>query len=66
MVAGKSNPVRNRFNAIGVRLEETGEPRRRLMLEARAYDDGVAFGYVVPGQEGPREFRLARVGVMGR
>jgi len=60
VVAGKSNPVRNRFNALGLRLEETSEPRRRLMLEARAYDDGVAFCYVTPGQEALKEFRLVR------
>jgi alpha-glucosidase len=55
---GKANPIRNRYNAVTVRAAETGHRTRRLEIEARAYDDGVAFRYVVPEQPVIRELRL--------
>jgi alpha-glucosidase len=59
MVTGKANPVRNFCRTLSVELEETAAPSRKLMLEARAYNDGVAFRYVVPDQPGVKEVRLA-------
>ena len=59
MVTGKANPVRNFCRTVSVELEETAAPSRRMMLEARAYNDGVAFRYVVPDQPGVKEVRLA-------
>jgi alpha-glucosidase len=56
---GKANPIRNHYNALTVRTSETGRRARRLDIEARAYDDGVAFRYVVPEQPAIREMRLA-------
>jgi len=58
VVHGKSNPVRNRYNRLKLELEETTGGGRRLILEARAYDEGVAFRYVVPKQPGAPLFRL--------
>lgn len=61
VVHGKSNPVRNRYQALRLELEETGPPRRRMAVEARAYDEGAAFRYDVPAQPGipdPVGFRL--------
>src|ERR1051325_332079 len=49
-VAGKAGSIRNHYTAVRVETVETGENGRRLELEARAYDDGVAFRYVVPQQ----------------
>ncbi len=51
-VAGKANPIRDHYNAVAVRTVETATPGRRLIIEARAYDDGVAFRYVVPESAG--------------
>ena len=48
--AGKSNPVRNFYNAISIELHEPGNVGRTFSIEARAYDDGVAFRYLVPDQ----------------
>jgi alpha-glucosidase len=48
--AGKANPVRNVCNTLAVDLRETRRPNRQLTVEARAYDDGVAFRYVIPDQ----------------
>jgi alpha-glucosidase len=57
-VQGKSSAVRNRYNAIGVQTVETAAGARRLVLEARVYDDGVAFRYVVPEQPAVKELRI--------
>ena len=37
---------------------ETAAGGRRLVMEARAYDDGVAFRYVVPEQPSLKELRI--------
>lgn len=60
LVAGKASSVRNQFNALRVDVEETAAPGRKLTMEARAYDDAVAFRYVVPEQPAMQEFRLAK------
>jgi alpha-glucosidase len=60
LIAGKASTVRNHFNALRVELEETGAPGRKLAMEARAYDDAVAFRYVVPDQTPLRDFRLVK------
>ncbi|HEX9614103.1 MAG TPA: glycoside hydrolase family 97 catalytic domain-containing protein, partial [Bacteroidota bacterium] len=56
---GKSASVRNHFNALSVELAEPEGLKRNLMIEARAYDDAVAFRYVVPEQPSLSELRLA-------
>lgn len=60
LLTGKTSTVRNHYNALRIDLEENGENRRNLSIEARAYDDGVAFRYVVPEQRPLREFRLKK------
>jgi len=57
-VAGKANPIRNHYNAVTVQAVETAAGGRRLAIEARAYDDGVAFRYVVPEQPALKEMRI--------
>ncbi len=56
---GKSNPIRNRCNTLTIDLEETRAPGRRLVIAARAYDDGVAFHYELPEQAIIKEVRIA-------
>ena len=60
LLTGKASTVRNHYNALRLELEEIGGSARKLVMEARAYDDGVAFRYVVPEQPGLSEFRLER------
>ncbi len=60
LVTGKASTVRNHYNAVRIELEEAGATARKLAVEARAYDDAVAFRYVVPEQPFLREFRLAK------
>ncbi|MFT3704297.1 MAG: glycoside hydrolase family 97 protein [Agriterribacter sp.] len=51
LVAGKASDVRNQYNTLQLELEETEAPKRKLIMEARAYNDAVAFRYNVPEQE---------------
>jgi alpha-glucosidase len=57
-VAGKATPIRNHYHAVTVQMVETAAGARRLVLEARAYGDGVAFRYVVPEQPSLKELRI--------
>jgi alpha-glucosidase len=58
MPHGKSNPIRNQCNTLTIDLEESRAPGRRLTLEARAYNDGAAFRYVLPEQPTLKEVRI--------
>jgi alpha-glucosidase len=60
LIAGKTSSVRNQFHELRVDLEETATPARKLAVEARVYDDAVAFRYVVPDQTPIRDFRLIK------
>ena len=55
---GKASSARDHHNELVVSLEETAPPRRRLDLAFRAFDDGVAFRYLIPEQEPLAEFVL--------
>jgi alpha-glucosidase len=56
--AGKSRTVRNHYNSLVAEYRESGVFGRRLNVEVRAYDDGVAFRYVVPETAPPQEIRI--------
>ncbi len=58
LVTGKTSVVRNHYNALRLEVEETAGLHRTLDIDARAYDDAVAFRYIVPDQRSIREFRL--------
>ena len=60
LVVGKTRQARDRFTETTVEFLETGGLQRRLTVIARAYDDGVAFRYVLPDQ-----LALAGVAVRG-
>ncbi|NLT75272.1 MAG: hypothetical protein GXX98_02025, partial [Planctomycetes bacterium] len=49
-VVGECEIVRDCYHHLTVELEERTEPKRRLHIEFRAYDEGVAFRYVLPEQ----------------
>ena len=49
-VTGKASVVRDHYRALRLDLEETAAPNRKLSVEARAYDDAIAFRYLVPEQ----------------
>ena len=60
LIAGRASTVRNHFNALRIDLEENGGSARKFAMEARAFDDAVAFRYVVPEQPSLHEFRLVK------
>ncbi len=51
-VWGERIIIRNHYQELSVSLREKAEPSRLLNLIFRAYDDGVAFRYLIPEQEG--------------
>ncbi len=70
---GERDEFPDYFNSIAIEFEEEIPPRRRLGIEFRVYDEGVAFRYCVPEQghvlsfvvgEEVTEFRLPK-GVYG-
>jgi alpha-glucosidase len=46
--AGKRGNIRNHYNALIAQYIQNGSLGRRITIEARAYDDGVAFRYYIP------------------
>ncbi len=58
LVTGKASKVRNHYNALSLTVEENSGPHRELTIEARAYEDAVAFRYVVPEQPRLHDYRL--------
>ena len=52
--------IRDCYNELSVTLEEVSEPHRRIGYVFRAYNEGAAFRYVVPRQDGVEGFELLR------
>lgn len=60
LVTGKTSAARNHCKTLRVELAENTEMARHFAIEARAYNDAVAFRYIVPEQPGLNEFKLTR------
>ncbi len=58
LVLGKTSKVRDQYNALRLELQENTAPGRKLIIEARAYNDAVAFRYIAPQQEGQEGYEL--------
>jgi len=58
LLAGKVSGVHDQYNSLLLRTAENDEPHRSLEIEARAYNDGVAFRYVLPPQNAIKQLRL--------
>lgn len=54
----KTSKVHDVYNAILVHTVETAGENRKLDIEARAYNDGIAFRYLLPEQNGKSGFKL--------
>jgi alpha-glucosidase len=55
---GAKRNVPDRYNQVTVSLQERQEPRRRLDVVFRAYNEGAAFRYAVPKQPGMDKFTI--------
>ena len=60
LICGKTSRVNDPYNAITIHLRELKNPSRRLIIRARAFNDAVAFRYVIPEQPGMKEYKLTR------
>ncbi|WP_185235286.1 glycoside hydrolase family 97 protein [Teredinibacter franksiae] len=49
-VWGEKQGIRNHFNGMSVDLQETTGQKRKLSVEFRAFNDGIAFRYLYPQQ----------------
>ncbi|WP_433974917.1 glycoside hydrolase family 97 protein [Tunturiibacter lichenicola] len=58
LLAGKVSSVHDQYNSLVLSTVENDEPHRSLEIEARAYNGGIAFRYVVPKQSAIKELRL--------
>jgi alpha-glucosidase len=56
---GAKRNVPNHYNQLSVVLTQREAPRRQITLVFRAYNEGVAFRYHVPKQQGIQQFSLA-------
>ena len=56
----RRSEITNRYNELEILLEEVHEPYRRLGYVFRVYDEGAAFRYVIPQQDGVPGFELLR------
>ena len=56
---GARRRIPDRYNQLSVSLRERGAPARRLDIFFRAYDEGIAFRYFLPRQDGLEKFTLA-------
>lgn len=59
-VNGGSEPIVRRYSSVILHARETAGLGRKLDLEARAYDSGLAFRTIVPPQPGLSRVRIAR------
>ncbi len=58
-VYGERSRIRDHYNQLVVDLEDGRAPPRKLRLVFRAYDEGAAFCYTVPKQDGLAEFVIS-------
>ncbi|WP_255702640.1 glycoside hydrolase family 97 N-terminal domain-containing protein [Antarcticibacterium sp. 1MA-6-2] len=47
---GEKQNIRNHYNEMLVNLQEKGGKQRKLQVQFRAFDDGIAFRYIFPEQ----------------
>jgi alpha-glucosidase len=57
-VAGKTGHVHDLWNSVTLRIVDAQKSGRIMLIEARAYDGGVAFRYALPQDSGFHRFEL--------
>ncbi len=58
-VCGERSRIRDHYNEMTVSLQNDATPQGQLRLIFRAYDEGAAFCYELPKQEGPQPLKFA-------
>jgi len=59
-VNGERSEIRDHYQQLTVTLEQTASPHRRLVLTFRAYNEGLAYRYTVPAQDGLTQVTVNR------
>jgi alpha-glucosidase len=54
----KTSRVHDAYKSLEVRVAESGDEHRTMTIEARAYNNGIAFRYVLPEQSSIKELHL--------
>jgi alpha-glucosidase len=52
LLTGRTSRVEDPFRQLNLFLSETKHPRRSILVQVRAFDDGLAFRYVFPNADG--------------
>jgi alpha-glucosidase len=60
LLTGKTSEVHDHYNSLRLDLEQDGLLTMKFSIEARVFDDAVAFRYVIPDQAAIRNFRLTK------
>lgn len=59
VAVGKTSQARDHHAEVVISLEELAAPRRKIDVAIRAFDDGLAFRYLIPDQDAIDDFVLA-------
>ena len=57
---GKHSTIVNNYNELTLTLKEKSSPNRIITFSVRVFNDGVAFQYGIPKQDGLTEFAIAK------
>jgi alpha-glucosidase len=57
-VWGQFSEYRNHYNELTLDVAEVAVPHRKMQIIFRAYDDGIAFRYVFPQQDGLKDVNI--------
>lgn len=57
LIGGRSNTVNESYKSVVLEVSEA-RTMRKMQIEARAYDDAIAFRYIIPEQQNMIQFRL--------
>jgi alpha-glucosidase len=60
LAAGKTSAVHDAYNSLKVQAQESGSPGRVFEIEARVYNSGLAFRYLVPAQPALLRYQLTQ------
>ncbi|WP_158749241.1 glycoside hydrolase family 97 protein [Acidobacterium sp. S8] len=58
LMNAKVSKVHDAYRSLAVHVQENGGGHRAMTVEARAYDGGVAFRYLLPAQDAMKELQL--------
>ena len=58
MQNSKSGSVHDVYRSVALQVAEDSSAHRKMTIEARAYNDGIAFRYVLPEQDGIKAVHL--------